>query len=196
MRFETPTFLSWSQPSHHESYPLRLLPKWNPRTSVQIWIWGIFNKASCTILNITSDAEHLDPAQASLEKLASNLPEDEQLGKILLLNHEISWFIVDLPIYPHVYIYICIYTHNIPYLPIEHISSCISFISFTIVYLALFTHIYHLCWGSHILIVPRSSGRVLLDPTLGRRADGIVVPTQVPTHTDNMVWYMLIYIYI
>lgn len=61
----------------------------------------IFNKASCTILNITSDAEHLDPAQASLEKLASNLPVDE------------------------------------------------------------------------------SSGPVLLDPTLGRRADGIVVPTQV-----------------
>jgi len=44
----------------------------------------IFNKASCTILNITSDAEYLDAAQASLEKLASHLPADEQSAPVLL----------------------------------------------------------------------------------------------------------------
>eukprot|EP00438_Fugacium_kawagutii_P012743 Skav203748 [mRNA] locus=scaffold68:520798:544593:+ [translate_table: standard] len=44
----------------------------------------IFNKASCTILNITSDADHLDAAQASLEKLASNLPADEQSAPVIL----------------------------------------------------------------------------------------------------------------
>eukprot|EP00913_Durusdinium_trenchii_P023993 g22534.t1 len=61
----------------------------------------IFNQASCKILNITSDSEHLDAAQGSLERLAEHLPKDE------------------------------------------------------------------------------ASPAVLLDPSLGRRADGIVVPTQV-----------------
>lgn len=38
---------------------------------------GIFNQASCRVLNLTCDSEHLDSAQKALESLASDLPMDE-----------------------------------------------------------------------------------------------------------------------
>ncbi|CAJ1402064.1 unnamed protein product [Effrenium voratum] len=43
----------------------------------------IFNQASCSVLNITSDAEHLDVAQKELERLAGELPADKQ-SQVLL----------------------------------------------------------------------------------------------------------------
>lgn len=67
--------VAWS----HHRHGLHTFTRITQITAASFRYQGIFNKASCTILNITSDAEYLDAAQASLEKLASHLPADEWL---------------------------------------------------------------------------------------------------------------------